>query len=131
MLGLQIGTDMIFRRCKWSWGVHAKVGPYIDFARSMQEIQTQGAFDPFAVFEFNDRFNTYKHKVALIGEVGFEANYKFTPSLTGRVAYDFMWVSGIALAPEQFQFTSTPEGTINTDGNIFSQGLTLGLEWSW
>jgi hypothetical protein len=131
LLGLQIGTDMIFRRCKWSWGVHAKLGPYVNFARSMQEIQTQGTGDPFALFELNDRFNTRKQKVALIGEVGFEANYKFTPGLMGRVSYDFMWVSGIALAPEQLQFTATPQNYINTDGGMFSQGLTMGLEWMW
>jgi hypothetical protein len=131
LLGLQIGTDMIFRRCKWSWGVHAKVGPYVNFARGMQDIQTQGTGDPFALFELNDRFNTRKQKVALVGEVGFEANYKFTPSLTGRISYDFMWVSGLALAPEQLQFTATPQNYINTDGGMFSQGLTMGLEWTW
>jgi hypothetical protein len=131
LLGLQMGADLIFRRCKWSWGVHSKVGPYVNFARSMQEIKTQGAGDPFALIELNDRFNTLKHKVALIGEVGFEANYKFTPNMTGRVAYDFMWINGLALAPEQLQFTDTPESTINTNGSIFSQGLTMGLEWNW
>jgi hypothetical protein len=131
LLGLQIGTDLIFRRCKWSWGVRAKVGPYIDFARSMQEIQNQPFGDPFSTVFLNSRFNTIKHKVAFIGEVGFEANYKFTPNMTGRVGYDFMWITGIALAPEQLQFTAAPENMINTNGNIFSQGLTMGLEWSW
>jgi hypothetical protein len=131
MLGLQIGADMTFRRCKWSWGVHSKVGPYVNFARCLQEINSSGAGDPFGFVLFNDRFNVLKQKVALIGEVGFEANYKFTPNFTGRVAYDFMWISGIALAPEQLQFSATPEGTINTNGNIFSQGLTMGLEWTW
>ncbi len=131
LLGLQIGADLIFRRCKWSWGVHAKVGPYVNFARCLQEINNQGAGDPFGFVLFNDRFNAHKHEAAVVGEVGFEANYKFTPNLTGRVAYDFMWISGISLAPEQLQFTATPESTINTNGNIFSQGLTMGLEWSW
>ena len=131
MLGLQIGADLIFRRCKWSWGVHSKVGPYVDFARCKQNIQTVPWGDPFTTVVLNDQFQAIKHKAALVGEVGFEANYKFTPSLTGRVAYDFMWISGLALAPEQLQFTATPEPTINTNGNIFSQGLTMGLEWSW
>jgi hypothetical protein len=130
LLGLQIGTDLIFRRCKWSWGVRAKVGPYINFARDVQEIRNQGN-DPFGYIMFNDRFSTMKQKVALIGEVGFEANYKFTPTLTGRVGYDFMWISGLALAPEQLQFTDAPGNTINTNGSVFSQGLTMSLNWSW
>jgi hypothetical protein len=131
LLGLQIGADMIFRRCKWNWGVHAKLGPYVNFARCLQEINNSGAGDPFGFVFFNDRFNAHRQKVALIGEVGFEANYKFTPTLTGRVAYDFMWINGLALAPEQLQFTTSPEATINTNGGIFSQGLTLGLDWAW
>jgi hypothetical protein len=131
LLGLQIGTDLIFRRCKWSWGVHSKVGPYIDFARSKQDITNSADGDPFSSITLDDHFNVTKQKVALIGEVGFEANYKFTPNMVGKVSYDFMWISGIALAPEQFQLTDTPGPRINTNGNIFAQGLTLGLEWNW
>ncbi|MGD0516424.1 MAG: hypothetical protein ABSA26_02725, partial [Thermoguttaceae bacterium] len=37
LLGLQIGSELTFRRCKWSWGVRAKVGPYINFARDVQD----------------------------------------------------------------------------------------------
>jgi hypothetical protein len=131
LLGLQIGTDLIFRRCKWSWGVRAKAGPYIDFARSMQEIKNDPFGDPFSTVWIDSRFNTVKHKVAFLGEVGFEANYKFTPTFTGRVGYDFMWITGIALAPEQLQFVAQPEGIINTNGSIFSHGLSMGLEWTW
>jgi hypothetical protein len=131
LFGFQFGGDMIFRRCKWNWGVHAKVGPYVNFARCLQEINNSGTGDPFGFVFFNDRFNAHRQKVALIGEVGFEANYKFTPTLTGRIAYDFMWINGLALAPEQLQFTTSPEATINTNGGIFSHGLTMGLDWSW
>jgi hypothetical protein len=131
LLGLQIGADLIFRRCKWSWGVHSKVGPYVNFARGVQNVQTNAAGDPFSTVTLNSHFDTMKQEVALVGEVGFEANYKFTPNLTGRVAYDFMWITGLALAPEQFQLTSTPGNVMNMNGNIFSHGLTMAAEWSW
>ena len=131
LLGLQIGADLIFRRCKWSWGFRAKVGPYINFARNAQEIHNDPTGDPFASVFFNDRFTAIKQKAALIGEVGIEANYKFKPNLIGRAAYDFMWISGLALAPEQFQFTATPMSQINANGSIYSHGISLGLEWCW
>ncbi|MCC6126516.1 MAG: BBP7 family outer membrane beta-barrel protein [Pirellulales bacterium] len=131
LLGLQIGADLIFRRCKWSWGVHSKVGPYVNYARGVQNIRNQAAGDPFSFVALDNHFSATKQEVAIVGEVGFEANYKFTPNMTGRVAFDFMWISGLALAPEQFQFTATPVNFINMNGNIFSEGLTLGLEWSW
>ena len=30
LLGLQIGAEMSFRTCRWAWGVHGKLGPYIN-----------------------------------------------------------------------------------------------------
>jgi len=133
LLGLQIGSDIMFRRCKWAWGVRAKVGPYVNFSRDVKEIVNDGfSFaSPYTSYFFNDRYTHRQQTAALIGEVGFEATYKFKPNLMGRAAYDFMWINGLALGPEQFQFTSTPISAINTNGSIFSHGLTLDLEWSW
>ncbi|MGA2060998.1 MAG: hypothetical protein ABSG67_10990 [Thermoguttaceae bacterium] len=131
LLGLQIGTDMMFRRCKWAWGMRAKVGPYVNFARDVQEIKNNAVADPFNSVFFDTRLVAQKQLISLIGQVGFEATYKFKPNLMGRAAYDFMWVNGLALGPEQFQFTDTPVSAINTNGSLFSHGLTLDLEWSW
>jgi hypothetical protein len=131
LLGLQIGSELTFRRCKWSWGVRAKVGPYINFARDVQEIKNNALGDPFNSVFLDSRLTAKKQLIALIGEVGFEATYKFKPNLMGRAAYDFMWINGLALAPEQYQFTTTPISAINTNGSLFSHGLSLALEWSW
>ncbi len=131
MLGLQIGGDLQFRRCKWLWGIRAKVGPYINFARDVQEIHTNPVGDPFSTVFFDTRLTGQKQIISLIGEVGFEATYKFRPNLKGRAAYDFMWINGLALGPEQFQFIDTPISTINTNGSMFAHGLSLGLEWCW
>jgi hypothetical protein len=131
LLGLQIGSDLMFRRCKWAWGVRAKMGPFVNFARDIQEIKNNAIGDPFNSVFLNTRLTAQKQIISLIGEVGFVATYKFKPNLMGRAAYDFMWINGLALGPEQFQFTDTPVAAINTNGSIFSHGLTLGLEWSW
>jgi hypothetical protein len=131
LLGFQIGADLMFRRCKWSWGVHSKVGPYVNFARNVQDIYNNGAGDPFNTVDLDTRLTARKQIASLIAEVGFEANYKFKPNLMGRAAYDFMWITGLALGPEQFRFPDTPVAAINTNGSIFSHGISLGLEWSW
>jgi hypothetical protein len=131
LLGLQIGSELTFRRCKWSWGVRAKVGPYINFARDVQDIKNNAIGDPFNSVFLDSRLIAKKQIISLVGEVGFEATYKFKPNLMGRAAYDFMWINGLALAPEQYQFTTTPISAINTNGSIFSHGLSLALEWCW
>ena len=68
---------------------------------------------------------------ALIGETGFFASYKFRPNLIGRASYDFMWVTGMALAPEQLQFTTFRLNHVNNNGTILYHGITLSMEWLW
>ncbi len=132
LLGFQIGTDLMFRRCKWSWGVQAKVGPYINFARNIQQALTDATGDPLSTVTIDTgRLTARKQNTALIGEIEIVASYKFKPNLTGRASYDFMWISGLALGPEQFQLVSHPLAQINTNGSIYAQGVSLGLEWCW
>jgi hypothetical protein len=127
LLGLQIGADMTFRKCRWAWCVRSKIGTYINFANQGSGINASATGLPNVSISDSGT----KHDAALIGEVGFEASYKFRPNLVGRAGWDFMWISGVALAPDQLQFTSSPANTINVNGTIFSQGLSLGLEWLW
>jgi hypothetical protein len=133
LLGFQIGTDLMFRRCKWAWGVRSKVGPYVNFSRNIKEISNIPFGAPAEQIFFNDRYSQQRQKAALIGEVGFEATYRFKPNLIGRAAYDFSWITGLALAPEQLTWNLTPNGndTINTNGTIYAHGISLGLEWCW
>jgi hypothetical protein len=42
-----------------------------------------------------------------------------------------MWASGLALAPEQLQYSTTPVTQINTNGTVVFNGPSLGLEWLW
>ena len=129
LLGLQIGADMTFRKCRWSWGVESKIGPYINFSNQTSTITA--SIDGMPQNDVNQRYVANGYEASLIGEVGFQATYKFRPNLMGRVAYDFMWVTGLALAPEQLQFVADPVNRINVNGMVFSQGVSFGLEWLW
>jgi hypothetical protein len=127
LLGFQIGADLTFRQCRWSWGVRSKLGPYINFCDQESNISAGPALEP----DFVHRLAYAKHQAALIGEVGFEATYKFRPNLVGHASYDFIWVSGVALAPEQLQFDTQPANKINGNGLAFFNGIKMGLEWLW
>jgi hypothetical protein len=129
LLGLQVGAEMTFRKCKWSWGVEAKLGPYINFANQSSLIAAEQVGTPSSAVNWRRVAN--KYDASLIGEVGFEATYKFRPNLMGRASWDFMWITGVALAPEQLQFVANPVNRVNVNGSIFSQGVSLGLEWLW
>jgi hypothetical protein len=129
LLGLQIGADMTFRKCRWAWGVESKLGPFANFSDQTSTIEAEIDGQPGGAV--HQRLIASRCQAALIGEVGFQATYKFRPNLVGRAAYDFMWVTALALAPEQLQFSADPDERINVNGSIFSQGVSLGLEWLW
>jgi hypothetical protein len=129
LLGLQVGADMTFRKCRWAWGLQSKLGPYVNFANQISTINAtmlDTVRDPY-----DQRMVKNRYAAALIGEVGLQASYKFRPNLVGKASYDFMWITGLALAPEQLQLVAEPTDRINTAGMIFSQGVKLGLEWMW
>jgi len=65
---------------------------------------------------------------ALVGEVGLVGTYRFRPNVIFHAAWDFTWVSGLALAPEQFRFQIDPPNAINTNGTTVYQGLSVTVE---
>jgi hypothetical protein len=129
LLGLQIGAEMTFRKCRWAWGVDAKIGPYINWATQQSNIDA--FIDNQPQHNVAQQLAGSRCEASLIGETGFETTYKFRPNLVGRASYDFMWVSGLALAPDQLQFVANPVNRVNANGLIFTQGVSLSLEWLW
>jgi len=129
LMGLQIGADMTFRKCKWSWGVNAKLGPYVNWAT--QESAINAYIDEQSQHNVAQQLRASRCVASLVGEFGFDATYKFRPNLVGRASYDFMWITGLALAPDQFQFDASPVDRINTNGMAFCQGVSFSLEWLW
>jgi hypothetical protein len=128
LLGLQIGTEMTFRHCKWDWGFQAKAGPYLNFANQTSTINAY-IVDGTPHDPYERRFVKDFNNAAIIGEVGVHGAYKIRPNVVAKAQYDFMWIAGVALAPEQLQMVAEPVNRINTNGSIYSHGISLGLEW--
>ncbi len=129
LLGFQVGAEMTWRQCRWTWGLCSKIGPYINFADQVSNIASVSS-DP-TIEPFVRRLAASKHDAALIGELGIQATYKFRPNLMGRAMYDITWVPGVALAPEQLQFNTEPINKLNANGLAYFHGVSLGLEWLW
>lgn len=131
LFGAQIGADYTARRCKWQYGVRIKAGPYINFADQRSRAVSSSAGDPFATQDLDFARSMRRDDAALIGEFGFFSSYKIKPNVIIHAAYDFMWVVGLARAPEQVLFQADPPVDLNTNGHTYFHGLTLGLEWCW
>ena len=125
LLGLQIGADMTFRACRWTWGINAKLGPYINFGSQDSSIDGQAAGTGLPIV--NEQLAGNRANIALIGQVGFEASYKFRPNLVGHAGWNFMWINGLALAPNKSS-SPTPPSTRSTPTAPSSR---RAFRWAW
>ncbi len=134
MFGLQFGGDWMVRRCKWSYGMRIKAGPFFNFSDKDLRLVASGIdfTGPAPVTsELDIQRDSRKNGTALLAEFGFVGTYKIHPNLTLRAAYDFMWLTGLALAPEQLVFAERITSAVNDNGHIYFHGLTLGAEYSF
>ena len=130
LVGLQIGGDMIYRYNKWSGGFRGKVGAFVNSAHHISTIASGGT-DPFAEEFPNHRLSDSGSTVAGVIEFGATGKYMITPHFWLTASYDLMWLTGLALAPEQMEFDRVPSGMLNAGGTLFYHGLTAGFEWTF
>jgi hypothetical protein len=128
MFGAQVG-----RRARWDWNRWsienwAKAG----ILGNAQE-QYQNALVDFEGFQWRPARSTFGSSVGFIGDMNLSAIYRLTEVWGIRAGYNLIWIDGLALAPNQFDFTNTEtSGTLlASGGGIFMHGANLGLEARW
>jgi hypothetical protein len=72
-------------------------------------------------------------QVAFVGELALNARYQLTDHLSVRGGYTLLWIDGIALAPDQLDFTFSADSgtTLASTGNVFMHGPSAGVELRW
>jgi hypothetical protein len=81
------------------------------------------------------------HDVSFLGEANIMGTYRLNQQWTLRGGYQFLFVDGVALAPENFNpvppaVFNPPPGvnrvaSINDNGNVFYHGWFAGAEFMW
>jgi hypothetical protein len=68
-----------------------------------------------------------------IFDLGGALVYRLDETWGLRFGYSMMWLTGVALAPDQFDFSADPRAGTAVDGNatLWLGGGTLGLEARW
>lgn len=71
--------------------------------------------------------------VGFIGDLNVNLSYRLSDTWRLRTGYNFLWLTGVALAPNQFDFAATnTAGTgLNGGAGVFLHGANLGLEAAW
>jgi hypothetical protein len=128
LYGAQLGARA--RRCRgrWNWEVTGKAGIY---ANDME--QHQDPIIDFPGFVFRTGRGSDETGVAFVGDLNFSAIYQLDRVWGLRVGYNLIWIEGIALAPDQLDFTNAPDsGTeLHDGGGVFLHGVNVGVEGRW
>jgi hypothetical protein len=70
---------------------------------------------------------------AFVGDLDLTLTYQITDHIWFRGGYYLLWVSQVALAPDQldFSFNSTSGTHLDDSGSVFFHGATVGFQAEW
>jgi len=130
LFGGQIGTRGRRSWDRWAVEGWAKAGVFGNV-----ESQSQGALvDPSGVGTVvRTARGSRATETAFVGDINASLIYRLTSVWGIRAGYNLIWIDGVALAPDQWDFgTQTNAGTsLVGGGGVFLSGANLGLEARW
>lgn len=127
LYGPQVGARVRRWGKRWGWEATGKAGIFGCDAQQEQYVNDFG-------YELPDRTHSVSDsQVAFLGEINLTAIYRLNDVWNLRAGYNVIWINGVALAPDQLDFSGTlPAGNqIATDGGVFLHGVNFGLEARW
>ncbi len=134
LYGGQIGVDANLLALSWiRFDGLVKAGAYYNNAGQSSQFVTTDPANPGAA---SVRVGESPLSGAFAGELGFTGVMPLTNCIDFRFGYFGLWLSGIAQPTQQLSGQQlTPgepvEGTINANGSVVVQGVSLGLEGRW
>jgi hypothetical protein len=128
LYGAQIGTRWGRSRGRFGWELTGKAGL---FGNACHEQQYATDFPP--PFMLRPLTRSSGGQCAFVGELGVALRYQLTRAWALRGGYDLMWIEGVALAPDQLDFTDTPSSgsRLVSGGGVFLHGASVGMEARW
>jgi len=124
LYGFQLGTEVKF----WDRGGPltvlgtGKAGVYYNDADQTGE-------SPFT----GDAVDASKVCTSFVGELNITAVYRLSRHVSLRAGYEALWLTSVALAPEQVDATDFGSGltAVNTGGDAVYHGFLGGVEVTW
>jgi hypothetical protein len=125
LFGLQTGVRFRRSRRLIQWEVLGKVGIY---GNSAEQSQVVTDFPPG--FVVRSHRGNHDGDAAFVGELGANVICPVNGIWAVRAGYSLLWLAGVALAPDQLDFTNVPSSGTRIDhtGNALFHGVSLGLE---
>jgi len=130
LFAAQIGTRGRMAWERWAVEGWMKVG-----VAGTSVGQSQASFDSLTLGTIRPAFSAHTAGMGLIADMNASMVYRLNETWGLRVGYNLFWLTGVALAPDQWDFSAVNAagaGTrLNNNGSLFLSGAHLGLEAHW
>ncbi|MCL4202090.1 MAG: hypothetical protein KJ000_06330 [Pirellulaceae bacterium] len=121
MFGVQIGALAQFLVVDQGW-IDFEIKGVMFFNDASNRIESTLDDDPLPA---------QRDRTSFMGDLSLTYNYQFAPSWTFRLGYNAMWLTGVALASENFIVDTsalvTGPNAIDHSGRLVYHGPTIGL----
>lgn len=130
LIGGQLGGRARRTWDRWAVEGWAKTGLFANVANQSQSPVIDPTGSGTVVRDARSAWGT---ETAFVADLNASLVYRLNDIWGIRVGYNLIWISGIALAPNQWDFsTATDAGTALVGGDsMFLSGVNLGLEARW
>ncbi|GAA4422778.1 hypothetical protein [Bremerella cremea] len=134
LFGVQWGTDSALKlTTRWTLSLFGEIGVYGNRATQESNINFGG---------INIQETTAQRRASMVLEAGFLSTFRIVPRGTLRAGYQIVYIDGVALGSDSFNFQTggaVPLNTalagraanINDNGNALYHGPTVGFEYTW
>ncbi|NBT13063.1 MAG: hypothetical protein EBS56_05695 [Planctomycetia bacterium] len=128
MFGAQVG-----RRMRWTWDRWAIEGWAKAGLLGNSQLGIQDPLIDYTGFQQRPGYSTWGSSVGFIGDINLSTVYRLTDVWGIRAGYNLIWIDGLALAPNQFNFAVADNAgsALVSGGGVFLNGANLGLEARW
>jgi len=131
LFGLQFGGRLRRSWQRWAVELTGKAGVFLnDASQSQMTTDFPDEADPNVVRAL---IGSDEQSVAALGEIGVTLIRPITDVWSLRIGYQALGIGGLALAPNQLDFTDTftSGSELHKDGWIFLHGVNVGVEANW
>lgn len=129
LFGFQLGGGLTYETDRWNLSLHTKHGFYVNDARAKTNLTFTDPDDASVALN-NFARDLHVNGVSYLTQCGVTARYHLRPNLSLRVGWEFMYVTGLALAPNQIDFNPAVN-QLHITGDAFYSGVTAGTEFYW
>ncbi|RLS75496.1 MAG: hypothetical protein DWI03_11575 [Planctomycetota bacterium] len=129
LFGAQVGNRSRWTWERWAFEGWAKAGLFGNAQEQSQDVLLDVNSPP----PLRPALSSTGGQVSFVGDINTSVIYRLTDVWGLRAGYNLIWIDGLALAPNQFDFSDTSLSGSNlvSGGGIFMSGANLGLEARW